>query len=75
MLGDKGRSEKDSLVDSYYIQGLQYYATGDWQAAIDSWNEALKINKRFDPAISGIKSAQYQIDMFEKIRNSLLFDQ
>lgn len=74
MLGDQGRSKTADAVDYYYMQGLQLYAKGEWQAAIDAWNEALKLNRRFDPAISGIQSARHQIEMFEKIRDSLLFD-
>lgn len=74
LLGDKGRSLVDDKIDELYRQGLQLYAQGEWQAAIDIWNEILKINKRFDPAIKGIQSAQNQLIMFEKIRDSLLFD-
>ncbi|MCR5187449.1 MAG: UPF0164 family protein [Treponema sp.] len=74
-LGDKGRSIIDKQVDEYYQQGLIFYAQADYQAAIDVWEEALKLNKRFDPAKLGIQSAQYQIDMFQKIKESLLLDQ
>lgn len=73
-LGDKGRSIIDKQVDKYYQQGLIYYAEADYQAAIDVWKEALKLNKRFDPAKLGIQSAQYQIDMFQLIKESLLLD-
>ena len=73
-LGDKGRSIIDKQVDEYYQQGLIYYAEADYQAAIDVWKEALKLNKRFDPAKLGIQSAQYQIDMFQLIKESLLLD-
>lgn len=73
-LGDKGRSIIDKQVDEYYQQGLIYYAEADYQAAIDVWKEALKLNKRFDPAKLGIQSAQYQIDMFQLIKESLRLD-
>ncbi len=75
LLGDKGRSEIDKLVDEYYQLGLLYYARADYESAIDIWNEVLKLNKRFDPAKLGIQSAQYQIDMFKKIKESLLLEQ
>ena len=74
LLGDQGRSIIDKQVDDYYQQGLLYYAEANYEAAIEIWKEALKLNKRFDPAKLGIQSAQYQIDMFEKIRESLLLD-
>lgn len=74
MLGDKGRSIIDAQVDEYYQLGLKYYADANWKDAIAIWQEALKLNKRFDPAIQGIRSAQYQIDMFKMIQESLLLD-
>lgn len=75
VLGDKGRSKIDEEVDNYYRLGLIYYAESNWQDAIDVWNQALKLNKRFDPAKLGIQSAQHQIDMFQKIKESLLLEQ
>ncbi len=74
LLGDKGRSKIDSQVDEYYQIGLKYYAEAKWEEAIAVWQEALKLNKRFDPAIQGIQSAQYQIDMFENIKKSMMFE-
>ena len=74
LLGDKGRSITDAQVDEYYQLGLKYYADAKWEDAILVWEEALKLNKRFDPAIQGIQSAQYQIDMFRMIQESLLLD-
>ena len=75
LLGDKGRSITDAQVDEYYKLGLKYYADANWEDAILVWQEALKLNKRFDPAIQGIQSAQYQIDMFNMIHESLQLDQ
>ena len=74
LLGDKGRSITDAQVDEYYQIGLKYYADAKWEDAILVWEEALKLNKRFDPAIQGIQSARYQIEMFQKIKESLLLD-
>ncbi|SEQ69109.1 Uncharacterised protein family (UPF0164) [Treponema bryantii] len=74
LLGDKGRSITDAQVDEYYQLGLKYYADAKWEDAIIVWQEALKLNKRFDPAIQGIQSARYQIEMFQQIRESLMLD-
>lgn len=73
-LGDKGRSIIDSQVDEYYQLGLKYYADAKYEDAIFIWQEALKLNKRFDPALQGIESAEHQINMFRMIRESLLLD-
>ena len=75
LLGDKGRSITDSQVDEYYQLGLKYYADANWEDAILVWEEALKLNKRFDPAIQGIQSARYQIEMFQMIKESLQLEQ
>lgn len=75
LLGDKGRSIIDKQVDDIYKEGLKLYADAKWQDAIDVWQEGLKLNKRFDPIILGIQSAQYQIDMFQMIKESLMLDQ
>ena len=74
LLGDKGRSIIDAKVDEYYQLGLRYYADAKWEDAIVVWEEALRLNKRFDPAIQGIQSARYQIEMFRKIKESLMLD-
>lgn len=74
LLGDNGRSEIDAQVDEYYQLGLKFYADSKWEDAIMIWQEALKLNKRFDPAIQGIQSAQYQIEMLRKIKESLMLD-
>ena len=74
MLGDKGRSIVDAKVDEYYQLGLKYYAEAKWEEAIAVWQEAVKLNNRFDPAIQGIQSAQRQIDMFRKIKESMLLE-
>lgn len=70
LLGDRGRSIKEKEVDSYYLKGLDAYAKSEWQAAIDIWQESLKLDKRFDPAILGIKSAQTWIDMIQSMKDS-----
>ncbi len=75
LLGDKGRSIIDAQVDEYYQLGLKYYADAKWEEAILVWEEAVKLNKRFDPAIQGIESARYQIEMFQMIKDSLMLEQ
>ena len=74
LLGDKGRSKIDKEVDYYYIKGLEYYSDNNWEEAIVQWEQALKLNKRFDPAILGINSAKAQIQMFKNIKESLLLE-
>ncbi|MBP3742438.1 MAG: UPF0164 family protein [Treponema sp.] len=75
LMGDKGRSITSRKVDEYYTEGLMFYADGEWEKAIESWEKAVKLNKHFSPAILGIKAAKYRIEMLEMIKNSLRLDQ
>lgn len=75
LMGDKGRSITAKKIDDLYTAGLYYYAEGNWYMAIECWEEALKINKRFSPAILGIKAAKHRIEMLDMIKNSLKLDQ
>jgi len=65
--GDRGRKTLSDAVDSYYNEGLEYYAHGQLDKAIDSWNKALAIDKRFDPAIEAIQTAQKALDLYQHI--------
>ncbi|MCR4742563.1 MAG: UPF0164 family protein [Treponema sp.] len=71
LLGDRGRAEIDALVDEYYQQGLAHFSNREYEEAIRLWQEALKLNKRFDPAILGIETAQFRINMLQKMEDSI----
>ena len=49
-LGDQGRRALSDQVDDLYLAGLQAYAEGNYIAAQSLWEEALRLNPRFDPA-------------------------
>ena len=72
----KAQAEAGSDMEAYLekVEELLPDADAKWEDAILVWQEALKLNKRFDPAIQGIQSARYQIEMFEKIKESLMLD-
>lgn len=71
MLGDRGRAKIQKQIDYLYNQGLEHYYRFEWEEAIEQWEQVLAINKRYDPAILGIKSAQAQIDMNRYLRESM----
>ncbi|MCQ2583576.1 MAG: UPF0164 family protein [Treponema sp.] len=75
MLGDKGRAEIQKEIDVLYNEGLVYYYSSEWEKAIEVWNKILLIDKRYDPAILGIESAKSQIEMFQKVRDSMFFEE
>ena len=74
LMGDRGRSAIQSQIDMLYQQGLKLYSQGKWQEAIAKWKEVLQIDRRYDPAKLGIETASRQIEMYEKIQESLKFE-
>ena len=74
LMGDRGRSAVQAEIDMLYQQGLKLYSQGKWQDAIEKWKEVLVIDRRYDPAKLGIETASRQIEMYEKIKESLKFE-
>ena len=75
LLGDRGRAQRQKLIDELYSKGLDHYANSEWEEAIEVWQAILILNKRYDPAILGIESARAQIEMYEKVRESMFFEE
>jgi len=68
-LGDRGRLARQKKIEGLYISGLKMYASGKLEEAILIWNEALELDKRFDPAIEGVRTATVTLDLQQKIRD------
>ncbi len=68
-LGDRGRLERQKKIENLYIEGLKLYASGQLEDAITVWNETLTIDRRFDPAVEGIKTATMTLELQQKIRD------
>lgn len=68
-LGDKGRKEKRSKVDELYSYGISLYAERKYDQAIAAWEEALRLDKYFDPARSAIEIASRYHTMLESIQS------
>lgn len=74
IMGDKGRGDLEKRIDELYNQGVYYFSQGDYASAIVVWEEVLELDKRFDPAILGIRSANHMLEMFQKIRDSMFLE-
>jgi len=68
-LGDRGRLARQKKIEGLYISGLKMYASGQLEEAISVWNETLVLDKRFDPAIEGIRTATVTLELQQKIRD------
>jgi len=67
-LGDRGRADRQKMVEQLYIKGLTLYAQGDYENAIAIWNRALAIDKHFEPASEGISTATTTLNIQRKIK-------
>ncbi len=65
--GDRGRKAIADKIDILYSKGLTYYAAGDMKNAIKTWQQVLLLNKRYDPAIKGIKSALKLQELYKHV--------
>jgi tetratricopeptide (TPR) repeat protein len=57
-LGDQGRKQAADRADELYLSGLNAYARGNYAEAQYYFEEALKLNPRFDPAKEGLRIIQ-----------------
>ncbi len=73
-LGDDGRKKRKDKVKDLYIKGLKAYKARNYEKAVQIWEEILKINPRFDPAIEGINVAKKQKEMQDELNKILLFE-
>ena len=67
-LGDQGRKARSDQVDELYLSGLQAYAEKQYTQAKTQWEEALRLNPRFDPAREGLENLQYAQDVENRIK-------
>ncbi|PKL08553.1 MAG: hypothetical protein CVV51_08400 [Spirochaetae bacterium HGW-Spirochaetae-7] len=66
-MGDMGRSAKEARAEDLYLKGLDAYASGDLELAVNYWNEALKLNPFFDPARENRDTAQTAIELRQRM--------
>ncbi|MCL1814508.1 MAG: UPF0164 family protein [Treponema sp.] len=66
-LGDQGRQELSSRVDTLYLTGLDAYNQGNMLQARTNWEEALRLNPRFDPAKEALSLIQNSSSLDDRI--------
>ncbi|MCL2477929.1 MAG: UPF0164 family protein [Treponema sp.] len=68
-LGDGGRAATAARVDELYLSGLDAYGEGRNQDALSYWEEALRLNPKFQPAREGIGIIQGAMNIQQRIRD------
>ncbi len=66
-LGDMGRAAKSAKVDELYAAGLEAYARGDIERAINYWTEVLSLDSSFDPARDALRAAQSSLQLRQEV--------
>lgn len=67
-MGDRGRAETQQQIDEYYISGLDAYAVGRLERAIEYWEAILELDPDFQPAAENISIAQRTLELQEEMR-------
>ena len=68
-LGDQGRKDKAERVDKLYIAGLDAYSRFEYETAKAYWEEALRLDPRFNPAREGLSVIDKTIGVEERIKD------
>jgi hypothetical protein len=66
-LGDQGRADRAAEAEALYIQGLGAYAQGELDQAQQYWEEALRVDPRFEPAAEGLSLIVRSRDLMDRI--------
>lgn len=72
--GDHGRYINELKADDYYEEGLKYYASGQMEKAVESWEECLKLNPSFTPARNSIELVRNSTKLFDRVMNIQTLD-
>ena len=67
-LGDQCRRARAEKVEELYLIGLEAYSRSDFYTARSRWEEALRLDPRFDPAREGLRIIERTLEVEERIR-------
>ena len=73
-LGDGGRSELINKIDELYLLGFEAYTNGNLEDARRCWEEALRLNPRYEPAKEGIAMLEDRQGLHERIEDLYKLD-
>jgi len=73
-LGDNGRQQRRNRVEDMYLFGLEAYAREDFVDARFCWEEALRLDPQFVPAMEGIAVLNRREELLYRIEDMYRFD-
>ncbi|MCI0515039.1 tetratricopeptide repeat protein [candidate division KSB1 bacterium] len=65
---EKSQTQLNKTCDTHFNLGMNYYAEENYEAAIEEWNQVLRINPEHQAAIEYIKRANERIQAIKRLR-------
>jgi tetratricopeptide (TPR) repeat protein len=73
-LGDDGRQKRADTVNELYILGLDAFSQGKYSDARNCWQEALRLDPKFEPAQEGLDMLNSRQDLQERVEDLFKLD-
>jgi hypothetical protein len=68
-LGDSGRGTRASEVERVYLQGVEEFANGNYEKAIELWQKVLAMDPKYTPAADNIRTVKRTLALQEQMRS------
>jgi len=68
-LGDRGRRQAADQIEELYLLGLEAYSQGNFADARLCWEEALRLNPRYDPAKESLAMLNNREDLTQRVED------
>ena len=73
-LGDRGRQIAANRVDEFYVLGMEAYSRGNIDDARVCWQEALRLDPRYDPAKDALQMLEEREGLTQRIEDLYRLD-
>jgi hypothetical protein len=73
-LGDDGRQNKADTVSELYLLGMDAFSLGKYAEARACWQEAIRIDPKFEPAQEGLDMLNSRQDLQERVEDLFRLD-
>jgi len=68
-LGDLGRSAREAQAEKLYLQGVEEFANGNYDKAIELWKQVLVIDPKYQPAEDNIRTVEKTLSLQNQIED------
>jgi hypothetical protein len=67
-LGDSGRAEREAKAEQLYLQGVDEFANGNPDKAIELWKQTLVIDPKYQPAADSIRTVEKTLSLQDQLQ-------